>query len=128
MTITLHPRQIIGLLLIVAAIYWHLHGPELGPLLPNSKVTAAVYVYDVRTSGGVPSGVLAGLNRVNREKGIVATAYEHTEGNTVPKQYAVPLEEAKKAGLPALVVMAGETATKVVKGPTTAEQVLEAIE
>ena len=45
----------------------------------------------------------------------------------VPQQYAAPLAAAREAGLPALVVTAGETVLKVVKSPTTAAQVMEAV-
>lgn len=127
MTVTLKPKQIIGLALIAFALYWHYNGPQINlPALPNNKVTAATYVYDVRTTGGVPPGVLKGLDRLNREKQILASAYEHTDGASVPKQYTVPVEEAKKAGLPALVVMAGDKPVKVVKDVTTEQQVWEA--
>jgi hypothetical protein len=128
-TITLKPRQLLGLLLIAAAIYWQLNGPSINlPALPNNKVTAATYIYDVRTTGGVPPGVLKGLDRLNREKNILASKYEYTEGERVPTQYAVPVEEAKKVGLPSLVVMAGEKAVKVVQKPATEEQIWGAVQ
>jgi hypothetical protein len=45
----------------------------------------------------------------------------------VPDQYAAAIEAARKAGLPALVIMAGGKVLRVVKAPTTAEQVTEAV-
>lgn len=129
MTITIRPRQLIGLLLISVAIYWHFNGPELSlPSLPSNKPTAAVYVYE-KDQGGVPAAVLAGLNRVNRE-GILATVFEEdsTDGTETPEQYKLPLEEARKAGLPAFVVMAGDKAKKVVKAPKTADEIWEAVQ
>ena len=128
MTVTLKPKQLVGLLLIAAAIYWQQVGPSVKlPSLPNNKVTAATYVYDVRTTGGVPPGVLKGLDRLNREKQIVASSYELTEGERVPAQYTVAVDEAKKVGLPSLVVLAGDKAIKVAKAPTTEEQIWGAV-
>ena len=92
--------------------------------------TAAVYVHE-KDSGAVPSGVMAGLNRLNREKGIVATVFEEdsVDGDgDVPEQYREPLRAAREAGLPALVVMGGGKVLRVVKAPTTAEELLEAVE
>ncbi len=99
------------------------------PVDPDTKVTSAVYVFE-KDQGGVPAAVMSGMNRLNREKKIVATVYEQDSkdgtGDT-PDQYKVPLEEAKKAGLPALVLMADKTFLKVVKAPKTEAEVVEAI-
>jgi hypothetical protein len=95
---------------------------------PTTKATAVVYVYE-KDDGGVPSAVLAGLNRVNREQKIRATLFEDdsVDGTgDVPEQYKTPLAEARKVGLPALVVMAGESVLLVVKAPTTEAAVVEA--
>jgi hypothetical protein len=115
----------------------------LAPLLPGEVtiplpgwgvvtpvVTAAVYVHEQR-DGGVPSGVMAGLNRLNREKGIVATVFDDdgvTGEDTVPLQYREPLQAAREAGLPAFVVMGGGKVLRVVKAPTTADAIVEAVE
>ena len=131
MTITIHPRQLLGLLLIAAALGWHFYGPQIGqPLLPSNKITKAVYVYE-KDQGGVPAAVLAGLNRVNREKSpVIATVFEQnsTDGTETPEQYKAPLAEAKKAGLPAFVVMAGDKLHKAVKSPKTADEIWEAVQ
>lgn len=89
--------------------------------------TAATYIYE-KDNGGVPPAVSAGLSELNA-KGITATTFEEdtVDGSgQVPDQYKVSLPAAREVGLPALVVMAGETVKRVVKAPTTMEQVVEA--
>jgi hypothetical protein len=44
----------------------------------------------------------------------------------VPRQYQVALKAAREAGLPCLVVTAGDVVLRVLKSPTTEDQVLEA--
>lgn len=98
------------------------------PVAPVVKVTAATYVYE-KNDTAIPSQVMAGLNRLNREQGIIATAYEIDTKNglgNVPKQYQVSAAAAVKNGLPALVVMAGDVELRTVKAPTTEQQVMEA--
>jgi hypothetical protein len=101
--------------------------PKPGPTTP---ATAATYVYEKDVTA-IPSPVAAGLNRLNREKKIVATLFEEDTvdgtGQT-PEQYRVPLSAAQSAGLPALVVTAGAAVLKVVKAPTTEAAVLEAVQ
>jgi hypothetical protein len=103
------------------------------PTVPAPKPTTAThatYVYEKDVTA-VPSPVAAGLNRLNREKKIVATLFEEDTvdgtGQT-PEQYVVPLKAAQSAGLPALVVTAGAAVLKVVKAPTTEAAVLEAVQ
>jgi hypothetical protein len=99
--------------------------PPPGPTLPATAVT---YVYEKDTTP-IPSAVMAGLNRLNREKKLLATLHEidTTDGTSeIPDQYKVAVAAAKEAGLPALVVTAGSVVVKVVKAPTTVEQVWEA--
>jgi len=89
--------------------------------------TKATYVYEQR-QGSVPSAVLSALNTLNRS-GVVATPVDQHVlggGDAIPAQYVVAMEEAKKAGIPCLVVEYSTGPPKVVKAPTTAEQVLEA--
>ena len=99
-------------------------GPGPGPAptpAPSNKPTAAVYVYE-KDDGSPPPAVLAGLNRLNRELKIVATAIEDdtTDGdNDVPQQYKVPFAAAKAAGLPRLVIMAESTVLRTVSNPKT---------
>lgn len=91
--------------------------------------TTAVYVYEKDTHA-VPIGVTVGLNRLNRERGIVATLFEEdtTDGTgEVPEQYRPALAAARKAGLPAFVVLAGDAAVAVIKSPTTADEIVGAV-
>lgn len=97
------------------------------PVAP-AKPTSVVYVYE-KDQGSAPSGVLVGLDKLNRQD-ITATTFEQdtTDANQdVPDQYALALSEAKKAGLPALVVLNNDTVLRVVKAPTTEAQVTEAV-
>ena len=102
--------------------------PQPPPVDPNTKVTAATYVYE-KDQGGVPSAVMSGLNRLNREKKILATVFERdsTDGSETPEQYKVPLAEANKAGLPALVLTNGATVLKVIKAPKTEAEIMDAV-
>lgn len=95
---------------------------------PAVTPTAAVYVYE-KDETAVPSAVRSALNRLNRERKIIATEFEDDtvdDSGSTPAQYAIPLAAARKAGLPALVVMAGSEVLSVTLAPTTEEQVLEA--
>lgn len=94
-----------------------------------SKVTAATYFYE-KDDSSIPPAVQSGLNRLNRERGIVATAEDDDvkDGDgEVPDQYRISLPKAKEIGVPCLVVMAGEQVVNTVKAPTTEGQVLEAV-
>lgn len=91
--------------------------------------TAAVYVYE-KDATEIPVGVTVGLNRLNRERHIVATLYEHDTtdgGGDVPTQYREALVAATTAGLPALVVLSGTTVLSVTPAPTDAEAVVRAV-
>lgn len=99
------------------------------PAWVQTKATSATYVYE-KDATAIPPAVGAALNRLNREKQILATLFEQdtTDGTgETPKQYVVPLAAAKQAGLPALVVTAGDKVLRVVKNPQTDTQVMEAI-
>lgn len=101
--------------------------PKPPPIVETA--TAATYVYE-KDSHTLPSAVLAALNRLNRERKIVATAIEadvRDGTGDVPEQYKVPLAAAKEAGLPALVVTGSKGVIRVVKSPTTEQQVLDAV-
>jgi len=120
---------IVGLLLLVGV--FAPATPVAWPTWPSivtvaKKPTKATYVYEQR-QGSVPSAVLSALNTLNRS-GIVATPVDQHVlggGDSIPAQYVVAMEEAKKAGIPCLVVEYSTGPPKVVKAPTTAEQVLE---
>lgn len=92
-----------------------------------TKATAVVYTFE-KDQTAVPSAVRAAINTLNR-RGIVATEDEvdSTDGDAqVPDQYKVSRPAAVAAGLPALVVLAGDKVLKVVKDPRTDAAVLEA--
>ena len=98
------------------------------PAAPK-PATAAVYVYE-KDAGAVPVGVTTAMNRLNRERMILATAFEADTtdgGGDVPEQYRVPLAAAKSAGLPALVVVSGSAVLRVVPAPATEAAVMEAV-
>ena len=115
---------------ILAAAWWVTSkGVVIVPPVPVVKATAATFVYE-KSDHVVPSAVLSALNKLNREKGIIATVFEEdtTDGTgEVPTQYQAALAAAKAAGLPALVVTAGKDVLRVVKNPKTGQEVLEAV-
>lgn len=123
------PKRSLAPLVLLLALWWLSQGGGGLPIIAPSGATAATYVYE-KDQHAIPSAVLAGLNRLNREKKIIATALDvDTKDGTgeVPGQYKLPFAEAVKAGLPALVVTAGDKVLTVVKSPTTEEAVMEAV-
>jgi hypothetical protein len=91
--------------------------------------TAAVYVYE-KDESAIPVGVTVGLNRLNRERHIVATLLEAdtTDGSgDVPEQYREALAAATASGLPALVVLSGSTVLSVTPAPTDPDAILRAV-
>jgi hypothetical protein len=91
--------------------------------------TAAVYVYE-KDESAIPVGVTVGLNRLNRERHIVATLLEAdtTDGTgDVPEQYREALAAATASGLPALVVLSGTTVLSVTPAPVDADAILRAV-
>lgn len=122
---------IIGLILIVLGLLKFDLGSlfNLSPLDKPSTVTAAVYVYE-KDAGPVPSGVYAGIEKLNREKNILASLFEDdtVDGNgETPEQYKPALDAAKAKSIPSLVVLSGTTAINVVEKPQTETDILEAI-
>jgi hypothetical protein len=101
------------------------------PAAPSpSVITSAVYVYE-KDQTAIPPGVSAGMNRLNREKKILAVLFEAdtVDGRgQVPARYKPALDAAKRDGLPSLVVMAGDSVKKVVKSPLTEAAVMEAVQ
>lgn len=128
------PKDCFWIGVVAALVAWQVQQP-VQPSDPNApapvtvpadKATAATYVYE-KNATAIPDGVSTGLSRLNRERKIVATLYEQPdEGEKVPRQYKVALTAAQEAGLPALVVTAGEKVLRVTKAPTTEQQVWEA--
>lgn len=116
----------LGLLLLAGPLpAWH----GGGTTVVAKTATAAVYVYE-KDATAVPPGVTVGLNRLNRERQILATLVEAdaTDGDgEVPDQYRAAVEAAKAKGLPALVVLSGSTVLAIVKAPTDADAVVRAV-
>lgn len=118
--------------------------PGPGPVVPpvtTDAPTMATYVYEKDMTAVSPE-VMAALNMLNRGqrlgwkpgdplKGkLLSTAFEDDTRNgngEIPPQYKVAHSAASTAGLPALVIQAGNKVLRVVKAPTTAQQVLEAV-
>lgn len=95
---------------------------------PTTDPKRVTYVYE-KDEGGVPPGVAAALIKINRDSpAIIASEFENdTVDGTgqVPEQYAKALAEARKAGLPALVVEdSNGNVLQVLKAPKTQEEVL----
>jgi hypothetical protein len=91
--------------------------------------TAAVYVYE-KDESAIPVGVTVGLNRLNRERHIVATLLEADADDgtgDVPEQYREALAAATASGLPALVVLSGTTVLSVTPAPADADAILRAV-
>ena len=106
-------------------------GPDpTNPPLPT-KPTAAVYIYE-KDRSNPPRAVQAALDRLNQDdgSGIVGSIFEQdatTGAGQVPSQYRAQLQAAKAAGLPCLVVSAGDQVLRVVADPQTEADVLEAV-
>ena len=97
--------------------------------VPNSEITAAVYVYE-KDDGEPPSSVRVALDRLNRERKILATTFEDdsTDGDgQVPDQYKAPLAAAKEYRLPVLVLMKQSGPPAVIQAPKTEQEVWEAV-
>lgn len=125
-------QQNLSVLIVVVSAMLMLaarNGVALPTLIESPLPSAVTYVYEKDNTPLYPQ-VSAGLNRLNRERKIRATAIDDDvlDGTgQVPEQYKVAIPAAQEAGLPALVVTAGDTVLKVVKDPTTVEQVWGAV-
>jgi hypothetical protein len=99
--------------------------------ITSGDLDQVVYVYE-KDDGPVPRPVAGALMEINLNEALKIEATEF-ESDTVdpdgdvPEQYQAALAAAKEAGLPALVVLAGDTVVKVIKNPSTMEQVMESI-
>ena len=121
--------------IIVFALSWSvahavlLSARWLPPVVSQPAIaTSAVYVYE-KDDGAVPPAVAAGLNRLNREKKLFAVAVEDDDLDGKDRElsvYRTQIEAARKVGLPALVVMAGDKVLRVVQAPKTDAEVVEA--
>jgi hypothetical protein len=123
----MNPRLLLIIGLIAAALLLDSKGCTLPVTQP---VTAVTYVYE-KDQGGIPSAVAAALNQLNRRvPPILATPFEEDtkdETGDTPHQYKPALIAAQAAGLPVLVVQAGDKVLKVIKAPKTDTEVLEAV-
>jgi len=104
--------------------------PGPPPVDPNTKATAVTYVYE-KDDTAIPNYVTTALNKINRDSGfkITATLFEDDSTNgpgQVPAQYKAAYDAAKKAGLPAVVVTAGDAVLKTIKAPKSESEILEA--
>jgi hypothetical protein len=99
--------------------------------ITSGDLDQVVYVYE-KDDGPVPRPVAGALMEINLNEALKIEATEF-ESDTVdpdgdvPEQYQAALAAAKEAGLPALVVLAGDRVVKVIKDPSTMEQVMESI-
>lgn len=105
-------------------------GGAKGCSLPGigGKATAVTYFYE-KDQHQTPGEVAAALDKLNRE-GIVADQRDvdtPSGSGAIPAMYRISQPAAIAAGLPALVVMAGDKVRTVVKAPTTEAQVIEAV-
>lgn len=122
---------VIGIILIVLGLFKFDFGIVLDlPILNTpTTITAAVYVYE-KDEGPVPVGVYSGIERLNREKNILASLFEKDTidgtGET-PEQYKPALSAAKARSIPSLVVLSGTNAVSIVEKPQTEADILEAI-
>jgi len=94
-----------------------------------TTATAAAYVYE-KDDHAIPAYVTQAVNRLNRERKIVATLLEDDTTNgdgEIPAQYRLALEAARKAGLPAMVAMAGGQVLRVTTKPASEAAVMEAV-
>lgn len=125
---------LVGLLLIGLACWLAFNPPGPGPQptpapAPAVKASAVTFVFE-KDQHVVPPPVIAALNKLNRERGIIATIYDKdtVDGQgEIPEQYKAARAAALEAGLPALVVLHGKVVIRVVKNPTTEAQILEAV-
>lgn len=117
--------------LLVLAVLFFARGGKLPSVIPSTtQAQAATYVYE-KDNGEPSPGVMKGLDRLNREKKILATVFEDDSTNglgQVPAQYRTAVEAARTVNGPALVVTGAEgKVLKVVNAPTTEAQVWEAV-
>lgn len=107
--------------LMLLALAWFLLSGGAG----GGKPDAFTYFYE-KDQGEVPAAIAAALDTLNT-KGVLASKFDQDTvdgGGEVPEQYKVPLEAAKKVGLPAGVSSRGKKVVKATKSPTP-EQILE---
>lgn len=128
-------RTFAGFLSVASVLVAFSRGCEM-PVIPSivtppaTTATAVTYVYE-KDDTAVPSAVMAGIDRLNREKKLAASIFEEdtVDGSgEVPLQYKAPLSAAQAAGLPAIVATFGDKIVKVVKDPQTEEAVMGVVQ
>jgi len=122
--VLLFGRPIVPALPTLPAWPWSVTAPA-APVVADR----VVYVYE-KDDGDSPAWVTTGLNRLNRERRVVATLFEDNTTNgagDIPTQYREAVPAARVAGLPALVVLGGTNVLRVVPAPATEAAVMEAV-
>ncbi len=117
--------RLIGVLLLVLMLLSRSGGGILAP----TAIDRVTYVYE-KDEGAVPRQVSFALRQLNAKGDILASSFEKdtTDGdNEIPDQYKIALAAGRDAGLPCLVVQAGERVVRVVKDPQTEADVEGAI-
>ena len=126
-------RYVAGIILLIYGAYsmgWLGGGSVIAA--PISRVT---YIYEKGESGGVPPTVQFVLREINTAGKIAAAAIEvdikDSTGST-PPQYKIAVDAAKAAGLPQLVVQAGDKVVRIVPdtkdSPLTEQKIREAVQ
>lgn len=118
---TIKKEYLIPLLWFVIVV-WGL--PNIGKVIPivnpNIQVTSVTWVYEKDEDGEPPSYVETGLDKINKSMpGVVATLCEDDADvgiGQIPLQYKIQVEEGRKTAGPDLVVMAGNTLVRSLKG------------
>lgn len=114
-------------LLPVSTGEWKVTLPSSPVVAPS--VSAVVYVYE-KDETAIPVGVSSGINKLNRDKKVVASLFERDTvdgtGQT-PDQFKPALEAARRESIPSLIVLSGTSVVKVVKSPKTETEVLGAV-
>ena len=93
------------------------------------RPTAATYIYE-KDQSNPPREVQSAISQLNESGSLVASVFEQdtVDGDgEVPDQYRAALTAAQAAGLPCLVVLAGDLVLRVVRDPKTVADVLEAV-
>lgn len=99
--------------------------PQPDPPPPAPGVTMVTYVYE-KDQTPMPPEVSAELQRLNAdgESSVVASEFEEDTVNGLgqtPTQYVTALAEARKVGLPAVVIQGADGTLKAIRNPTAAE-------
>jgi len=118
--------RLIGVLVLVLILLSRSGGSTLVP----SAIDQVTYVYE-KDQGSVPRPVSFALQQINAgDTGIQASSFEQDQRDgdgQIPDQYKVALRVGREAGLPCLVVQAGEQVVRIVNDPQTEDDVMGAL-